>query len=211
MRLPQKVFLAAFFLLVALAAFPFAWRVVIKGYYESRIYSPATAPGERVAIVFGAAVNRNGRLSSVLQDRMDAAIELYNTGAAQKILVSGDKRIDGYDEPGAMMAYAIQRGVAAEAIQADYGGRRTYDTCYRARHVFQIESALLITQEFHLPRAMFTCSNLGIKAEGIAADMRPYRGSRWYELRETVAGVVAIWDVMRRQAPPVLAAPLSAN
>jgi SanA protein len=142
---------------------------------------------------------------------MDAAIELYNTGAAQKILVSGDKRIDGYDEPGAMMAYAIQRGVAAEAIQADYGGRRTYDTCYRARHVFQIESALLITQEFHLPRAMFTCSNLGIEVEGIAADMRPYRGSRWYELRETVAGVVAIWDVMRRQAPPVLAAPLSAN
>ena len=107
-----------------------------------------------------------------------------------------------------MMDYAIEQGVATEDIQPDFAGRRTYDTCYRAREIFQLESAILVTQQFHLPRAMFTCQQLGIEVVGVAADAQPYRGARWYEMRETLATAVALWDVIREQPAPVLGDPI---
>ena len=106
------------------------------------------------------------------------------------------------------MAYAIERGVPSEDLQPDFGGRRTYDTCYRAREIFQIDNAILVTQEFHLPRALFTCNLLGIEAVGVAADLRPYRGARWYEFRETAATLNALWDIIRQARPPVLGEPI---
>ena len=189
-------------LLLILSALPLLWRGAVRWYYERHIYNTETVPAERVAIVFGAAVYGE-RLSSVLRDRMDTAVALYQSGKVEKILVSG-ARSSNYNEPGAMMAYAIAHGVAAEDVRPDYGGRRTCDTCYRAREVFQLESAVLVTQAFHLPRAIFTCRRLGVEAVGVAADLRPYRGARWYELRETAATLVALQDVIRREPPPVL-------
>ena len=91
-----------------------------------------SAPNEQAAIVYGARVYPSGRLSGMLRDRVDAAVALYMAGKVDKLLVSGDNSTAEYDEPGAMMAYAIAQGVSAEDIQPDYGGRRTYDTCYRA-------------------------------------------------------------------------------
>ncbi|RMG94739.1 MAG: hypothetical protein D6706_13235 [Chloroflexi bacterium] len=196
-------------LLAGLFAFPFVWRAAVKEWYGRQIYSVDDVPAERVAIVFGAAVYGNGRLSSVLRDRVETAVALYHAGRVQKIIVSGDNSSPNYNEPAAMMAYAIERGVPPELIQPDYGGRRTYDTCYRARHIFGVESAVLITQEFHLPRAIFTCQSLGIEASGVGADLRPYRGARWYEIRETAATLVALWDVIRKSPPPVLGEPIS--
>ncbi|MEW5985400.1 MAG: ElyC/SanA/YdcF family protein [Chloroflexota bacterium] len=195
-------------LLTGLVAFPFVWREEIKRYYRPRIYTVSSAPPAPVAIVFGAAVYGNGRLSPILRDRMDTAIQLYESGLVQKLLVSGDNRTADYDEPGAMMGYASERGVPPEAIQPDYGGRRTYDTCYRARHIFQVESAILITQGFHLPRALFTCERLGLTVVGVAADARPYRDANWYELRETAATLVALWEVIRQLPPPVMGEPI---
>lgn len=195
-------------LLAAIAVFPFAWRGAVSWYYEREIYSVSEAPVEQVAIVYGAAVYRNGRLSAVLRDRMETAIALYESGQVQKILVSGDNREANYNEPGAMMAYAIQRGVPQADVQPDYAGLRTYDTCYRAKHIFQVESAVLITQDFHLPRALFTCNALGIKAIGVTADRQPYRGARWYETRETAATLVALWDVISDQKPAILGDPI---
>jgi SanA protein len=109
-----------------------------------------------------------------------------------------------------MMAYAIAQGVPAEDIQPDYAGRRTYDTCYRAKAIFQIESAVLVTQRFHLPRALFLCDQLGIKAVGVAADQRVYdpRSVAFSETREVPALVVALLDVIRRAPPPVLGEPI---
>lgn len=195
-------------MIILFALAPLLWRRAVQAYYAGQIYSPASAPEDRVAIVFGAAVYRNGRLSSVLRDRMETAITLYEAGKVDKILVSGDNRADHYNEPGAMMAYAIERGVPAEDIQPDYGGLRTYDTCYRARDIFQLDSALLVTQEFHLSRALFTCRSLGMSAAGVVADLRPYRGSRWYEIRETAATLVALVDVIRQNPPTVLGEPI---
>lgn len=186
---------------------PLIWRRSVIWYYSQKIHSANTVPEEQVAIVFGAAIYRNGRLSSVLRDRMDTAITLYNQGKVEKILVSGHSQNEFYDEPGAMKAYAIQNGVLENDILTDNGGNRTYDTCYRGRHIFQLESATLVTQNFHLPRAIFTCQRLGVEAQGVAADLRPYRGMRWYEFRETLATIYALWDVIRKDPPPILDEP----
>ncbi len=196
--------LAAAALVILLLLLPWLWRQSIRLYYSGQIRSAETVDPARVAIVFGAAVYSDGRLSSVLRDRMDTAIALYHGGKVDKLLVSGDNRVDHYNEPGAMMAYAINRGVAQSDIQPDYAGLRTYDTCYRARHIFEIEQAILVTQAFHLPRALFTCRQLGVDAMGTEADLRPYRGSRWYEFRETVATSRALWDVLRREPAQIL-------
>ena len=190
---------------------PFVWRKGVQWVYGRSIYTTATAPTDQVAIVFGAAVYGSGRLSPVLRDRMDTAVTLYQDGKVEKILVSGDNRFEDYDEPGAMMEYAIQQGVAPDDIQPDYAGRRPYDTCYRAREIFQLDSAILVTQEFHLPRAIFTCRRLGIEAVGVAADLRPYRDARFYEVRETLATAVALWDTIRQLPAPVLGEPIPIN
>lgn len=207
MKLRRKGCLLYILLLLLVATSPLLWRAAVKGYYQAHIYTPATAPAEPVAIVFGAAVYGD-RLSGVLRDRMDTAIRLYQAGVVQKILVSGDNRSANYDEPGAMMAYAVARGVPAADIQPDYAGWRTYDTCYRARHIFQVEAAVLVTQAFHLPRALFTCRGLGLDVVGVTADLRPYRAARWYEVRETGATLVALWDVLRQAPPPILGDPI---
>ncbi len=102
----------------------------------------------------------------------------------------------------------FERGIPAEDVEPDFGGRRTYDTCYRAHNIFAVESAILVTQEFHLPRAIFTCRRLGLDAVGVSADLRPYRGARWYELRETAATLNALWDVIRQKPPAVMGAPI---
>ena len=204
----RKLLLYGGLLGLAVVLAPFIWRKGVQWNYGRSIYTVAEVPADDVAIVFGAAIYGDGRLSSILRDRMDTAVQLYQAGTVQKIIVSGDNRFEDYDEPTAMMDYAIEQGVATEDIQPDFAGRRTYDTCYRAREIFQLESAILVTQQFHLPRAMFTCQQLGIEVVGVAADAQPYRGARWYEMRETLATAVALWDVIREQPAPVLGDPI---
>jgi SanA protein len=182
---------------------PLLWRQVVVRRYEPRIYDLASAPARPTAVVFGAAVYRGGRLSTVLRDRMDTAIALYTQGTVGQILVSGDGLSARYDEPSAMKAYAAQRGVPADDILVDLGGRRTYDSCYRARHFFDVDSVILVTQSFHLPRALFVCEQLGISSVGVSADLRTYRGSNWYEFREVAATLVALSDVLQQREPAV--------
>ena len=191
-------------------AFPFAWRAWIEARYGDRIYSVEQVAPQRVAIVYGAAVYGSGRLSPMLRDRMETAILLYETGKVQHLLLSGDNQTVEYNEPLRMMEYAISRGVPAEAIQPDYGGRRTYDTCYRAHSVFQIEEAILVTQLFHLPRALYTCQQLGLNVVGVAADLRDYspRSIGWSRTREVAALLRALVDAILQQPPPVLGEPI---
>ena len=190
--------------LLVILLLPLLWRQLVRQVYTGSIYTQASAPQVDAAIVFGAAVYADGRLSSVLRDRMDTAIDLYTSGKVNRILVSGDNQADHYDEPGAMKAYAVARGVPESAVEPDQAGLRTYDTCYRAREIFGIEQAVLVTQTFHLPRALFTCRGLGLSAIGVSADQRPYRAARWYEVREIAATLRAAWDVVRREPPPLI-------
>lgn len=202
MKRMRKLLLTLFLTLFLIGIFPIAWKWGIGWYYGRSIYTPPDTPEHEVAIVFGAQV-RNGRLSTVLRDRMDAAIDLYHNGSVNKLLVSGAAPSQWYDEPSAMRAYAVRQGVPAEDIYTDYEGWRTYDTCYRAKNNFNVETAVLVTQAFHLPRALFICDGLGITAVGSQADVRAYRGADWYEVRETMASLLALWDVIRGQPPAV--------
>lgn len=204
----RTIILCLFVGFIGSGIFALLWKDGLIRYYAPVIYSVADVPEQQVAIVFGAQVYRSGRLSGVLRDRMDTAIALYEQGTVQKLLLSGDNSETDYDEPGAMMDYAIRKGVKAEDIQPDYAGRRTYDTCYRARHIFLVESAVLVTQEYHLPRALFTCNNLGVPAIGAKSDIGRYYLSRWFSFRETGASMLALWDVIWQQPAPILGEPI---
>ncbi len=189
------------------------WRWVIVRYAARYTFSVDDAPVRRVAIVFGAQVRPNGTLSFMLQDRVDTAVQLYRAGKVQKLIMSGDNRFEYYNEPAAMMAYAIEHGVPAEDIQPDYAGRRTYDTCYRARDIFQVDAPILVTQDFHLPRAIFTCRALGLDAVGVSADRRAYSWKTlvWSNGREIPAILRATLDIILRRPAPVLGEPIPVN
>lgn len=195
---------------VAGLLFPFVWQGWVQAQYTPSIYSVAEAPPERVALVLGARVYGDGRLSGMLRDRVETAVALYQAGKVQKLLMSGDNSSLEYNEPDAMMAYAIGMGVPAEDIQPDYAGRRTYDSCYRAKAIFQVESLVIVTQAFHLPRALFLCNQLGIPAVGVPADQSTYdpRSLAWSETREVPATFFALLDVIRRAPPAVLGDPI---
>jgi SanA protein len=162
-----------------------------------------------VAIIFGAGLNRDGSPSTVLRDRVATGVDLYKSGKVKKLLMSGDNRFLNYNEPGAMQQYAISQGVPETDIVMDYAGRRTYDTCYRAKHIFQLESAVLVSQDYHLPRAVFTCKELGLPAIAVRADRRTYRSlpSLIWKVREMPATLTAFVEVWLTHPQPVLGEP----
>ncbi|OQY16842.1 MAG: hypothetical protein B6I35_15340 [Anaerolineaceae bacterium 4572_32.2] len=189
---------------VVLAA-PFVLRWWTDWRYGRFVFRQAKeTPARPVAIVFGALVWSDGRPSDMLADRVRAAAQLYHAGKVRKLLLSGDNRFVDYNEPQAMKEVALALGVPEEDLVLDYAGRRTYDTCYRARHIFGVEQAVLVTQEFHLDRALFTCGNLGIETVGFSADLQPYWHIRRSQLREIPATALAWWDVKLRRPLPVL-------
>jgi len=184
-------------------------RIITSIYAAFRTYSVEDVSSERIAIVFGAGLRRDGSPTAVLRDRVQTAVQLYRDGKVEKLLMSGDNRFEDYNEPAAMRQHALSLGVPDEAIVLDYAGRRTYDTCYRARHIFGIESAILVTQKFHMSRALFTCNALGVKAVGVGANNYYYlkRSRLYWNIREQFATVTAFWDVYFKKPLPVLGEP----
>jgi len=160
----------------------------------------------RVAIVFGAAV-RGETVSAILYDRIAAAAELYRAGKVRKLLLSGDNRTIDYNEPGAMRRTALSLGVADADITLDYAGRSTYDTCYRAHAIFGLSEAVLVTQRFHLSRAIALCDALGVRATGFASDRRTYLGQWGNDLREVAASANAVFELFVTRPLPVLGTP----
>jgi SanA protein len=191
------------FLLVVLPRLITGWST------RNRVFTVESAPSRRVAIVFGAGLWRDGSPTPVLRDRVATAAQLYFAGKVEKILMSGDNSYVDYNEPGAMRGYALELGVPEEAIVLDYAGRRTYDTCYRARLIFGVEQAILVTQNFHLPRALYLCNSLGLPAIGVPADLRRYlaRSLFFWNLREIPATLAAVWDVNVARPEPILGKP----
>lgn len=188
---------------------PLGLRAWIGRQYGPLIYAETDAlPPQPVALVFGAGVWPGGRLSDALADRMETAIDLYRAGTVNKLLLTGDNRVDHYNEPAAMADYARRRGVPDEDLVLDYAGRRTYDSCYRAGRIFGVERAVLVTQAFHLPRALFTCEGLGLEVVGVAADRHQYARRPWYEVRELAATTRAWLDLNLVRPLPVLGSPI---
>jgi len=202
-----KMILRLIVLIAAAGILIFGLPRLVSGLYSiSRIASVNSASQRPVAIVFGAGLLRDGSPTPVLRDRVETAAELYFAGKVQKLLMSGDNRFVEYNEPAAMRAYALELGVPDDAIVLDYAGRRTYDTCYRAKEIFGVDQALLVTQRFHLPRALVICNGLGIEGQGVSADRRAYRRSSLgiWNLRELPATLVAFIDTFITRPLPVL-------
>lgn len=202
-----KMILRLIVLIAAAGILIFGLPWLVSGLYSiSRIASVNSASQRPVAIVFGAGLLRDGSPTPVLRDRVETAAELYFAGKVQKLLMSGDNRFVEYNEPAAMRAYALELGVPDDAIVLDYAGRRTYDTCYRAKEIFGVDQALLVTQRFHLPRALVICNGLGIEGQGVSADRRAYRRSSLgiWNLRELPATLVAFIDTFITRPLPVL-------
>ncbi len=205
----KKVFRLALGGLSAAALAVGGLRLLTALAYRDQIYSAAEAPAERVAVVFGAGLLRSGQPTPVLYDRVAVAAELYRAGKVQKLLLSGDNRFVNYNEPGAMAKTALSLGVPESALVLDYAGRSTYDTCYRARAIFGLSRAVLVTQAFHLPRALFICQALGIQAVGVSADRHNYGPALWrWNLRETLAVANAWVQIHLTHPVPVLGDPL---
>lgn len=170
-----------------------------------RIYSSIGAvPPAPIALVLGAGLRRDGTPTAALYDRVATAVDLYKGGKVKKLLMSGDNRFVNYNEPAAMKNLALQLGVPGEDIVLDYAGRRTYDSCYRAKEIFDVQHAVVVTQRFHLDRALFLCDALGVESVGMVANRRTYASYRWWELREVPATAAAWWDVNIRHPVPVL-------
>lgn len=211
MHRKRTIFLIRVMLLLAIAglvAFT-APTMIAWIYHRPKQYTLTDVPAAPVAIVFGAGLQRNGTPSAVLRDRVETAAELYFAGKVEKLLMSGDNRFVDYNEPAAMRDYAISLGVPEDDIVLDFAGRRTYDTCYRARHIFGVRQATLVTQGFHLTRAIFTCNHLGVESNGVAANIRRYRRLvyTYWTLREIPATSLAFWEIWVSRPLPVLGQP----
>ncbi|MCL6511651.1 MAG: YdcF family protein [Anaerolineae bacterium] len=175
---------------------------------HGRIYTdPTDVSPRKAAIVFGAGV-RNGQPSAVLYDRVAAAVALYEAGAVDKLLMSGDNRFANYNEPAVMRQTALRLGVPDADIVLDFAGRSTYETCYRARDIFGVRDVVLVTQRYHLDRAIFTCNALGLDAIGYPADRRGYRNMTWFQIRELGATLNAFLQLFVTHPQPVLGEPL---
>ena len=157
----------------------------------------------RVAIVFGAWVWENGEPSEVLYDRVVTAVELYRAGRVKKILMSGDNPTESYDEPTAMKATAVKLGVPENDVRLDFAGRRTYDTCYRAKEIFAIQKAVVVTQGFHQARTLYICNNLGVDSIGITANRRKYVGEDYWAFREFFSTASAWFEINFYQFAPI--------
>jgi SanA protein len=215
----KRLFITLFLLGVLGAAIIIAFNVWLNNAYAARIYASIDdLPGDdqrpggsrRVAIVFGAGLTRSGEPTPALYDRVATAVDLYQRGIVKKLLLTGDNRFENYNEPEAMRRTAAQLGVPDEDLVLDYAGRRTYDSCYRAREIFGVSRAILVTQAFHLDRALYLCDSFGIDGIGVMADRRNYTqaAETWWSIRESAATVEAWLDVNLTRPTPVLGDPL---
>lgn len=179
------------------------WRVNSIG--KPKIYRDlAQVPQSHTAIVLGASVYANGKLSPILKDRVDSALELYKAGKVKRFLLSGDHGQDNYDEVSTMKDYLNGKGIPDEDIFLDHAGFDTYDSMFRADYIFKVDSAIVVTQNFHLPRALYISDRLGLNFIGYSADKRKYRSIESLEHRENIANIKAFWEVLINKKPTYL-------
>ena len=160
-------------------------------------------------LVLGAGVRDDGTPSHMLEDRLLVGISLYEMGASPKLLMSGDHGRTEYDEVNCMKDFAIEKGVPSEDVFMDHAGFSTYDSLYRAKDVFGAEKVIIVTQKYHLYRALYIAESLGLEAVGVSADLRTYRGQEMRELREILARAKDFIYTVVKPLPVYLGEPIS--
>ena len=188
----------------------------VKSRTEDRVMSTedmSDVYGVDCIIVLGAYVKNNGQPSDMLRDRLDTAITLYNAGISDRILVSGDHGRAEYNEVGIMKKYLVENGIPESDIFMDHAGFSTYDTMCRAKDVFLTEShykrVVVVTQEYHLYRALYIAENIGRDAYGVSADLHTYRGQFKRDIREVLARFKDHFSCYLELEPTFLGDPIS--
>jgi len=183
-----------------LALLPATW---LRLTTDDRLRTTADVPRADVAVVFGAGL-WDGEPSPYLAHRLDAAAELYRAGRIEVVLVTGDNSREEYDEPDAMRAYLTRHGVPGSRIVSDYAGFDTWDSCVRAKKIFGVDRAVLISQGFHIRRAVALCETAGVSSYGVGVDDR--HDVTWYygTVRELFAAGKAALDAAFRPDPHFL-------
>lgn len=156
---------------------------------EKSIFTADTFKNDEKAdciLILGAGV-KDSKPKPMLRDRLLTGIELYKSGAAKKIIMSGDHGRADYDEVNVMRAFALEQGVRAEDIFLDHAGFSTYDSVYRAKNIFGAENIIIVSQKYHLYRALYIAKELGVKSAGVSADLNPYSGQLKRDIREIIA------------------------
>src|SRR3989344_291615 len=199
----KRLLIYTLFAPLALFLFIFFTNVVVHFSSFSHIHKDTEAVEEKeTALVLGAAVYSSGDLSPVYKKRADKALELYKAGKVSKILASGDNSTVEYNEVNPVRNYLLARGVPNEDIFLDHAGFDTYSTMYRARDIFEVSSVIIVTQSFHLPRAVFIARALGIDAYGVPADDGNFKVSNY--VREVLANEKALINVVFHRQPKYL-------
>ncbi len=196
---------------LGLAALLLGVNFYVRGSTKARILSPAQAAADGdfdCILVLGCQVRPDGSPSLMLRDRLDRGLELYGAGAAPKLLMSGDHGQTEYDEVNTMKQYALAAGAEAQDVFMDHAGFSTYESLYRARDVFQAKRVLIVTQEYHLYRALYIARALGLEARGVCAEGEQYRGQTLRELREIAARVKDAVKCVFKPKPTFLGDPI---
>lgn len=201
--LRRSALIGAAALLLAVPVVPNLW---VAASSSGRVVTVEHAPERDVAIVLGAGLNPSGTPSPYLAARLDVAKELYDSGKVRAILVSGANPETSYDEPTAMQDYLVAAGVPEDKVVPDFAGRDTYDSCVRARRIFGVgaQEALIVSQTYHLPRAVAICRATGLDVVGVGDDTaRELSRPEWDQgvLREKAAAIKAAWDVVTGRDP----------
>lgn len=209
----QRMIIIFLLMIVAGLASTAIINLYIKSSVKDNILSPQEASELQAdcILILGAGVWANNTPSPMLNDRLLQGIELYELGASDKLLMSGDHGSEDYDEVNVMKGFAIERGVPSEDIFMDHAGFSTYESMYRARDVFKAKKIIIVTQGYHLYRALYDAEGLGLEAYGVAADPREYAGQSYREFRESLARVKDFLYVIIKPEPTYLGEEIPVN
>jgi len=169
--------------------------IYVQKAYSARIMAESALPKSEAIIILGASLKSDGTPSDALTDRLVTGVKLYKDGKASHILVTGDDGKFHTNEVAVMRQYLVDRGVSSTDILVDGQGYRTYESCSRAADIYKIRQAIIVTQNFHLPRALYLCNVMGMDAVGSSADLHVYKDQWWNVLRDFLASAKAWWDV----------------
>lgn len=200
-KLKKLIFI---FLLISASGLLVIWGLhayILNTSSTSIFHTIDTVPASHTVIILGASVHSDGKLSPILQDRVDTGLKLYNNGKAKRFLLSGDNRRSDYDEVNSMKNYLMDRDVPESHIFTDPAGIDTYDSMYRSHAIFEVPSAIVVTQQFHLPRTIFIAKNLGLNYSGYPADSRQYKPEAGLRRREKLANFKAVFELIFHYRP----------
>ena len=190
----KKFLKTAFIVFLCLAVVGTATLFIINGHVKAStkdriltVQKAAELEDVDCIIILGCQVKDDGSLSHMLRDRLMRGLEVYEACAAPKLLMSGDHGSEEYDEVGAMKNYAIENGVPSENIFMDHAGFSTYESIYRAKEIFQADKVIIVTQEYHLYRALYIAEQFSVEAYGVSADLNRYAGQSMRDFREVLA------------------------